>query len=43
MSIDEQIADYESRLRGLRADREGMMREVVRLSMDGRSPIIEVA
>jgi len=42
MSIDVQISDYESRLQGLKADREGMMREIVRLRSDNLSPIIVV-
>ena len=42
MSIDVQISDYESRLQGLKADREGMMREIVRLRSDNLSPIMVV-
>jgi hypothetical protein len=38
--LDAQIEDYESRIRGLKADREGTMRALVELRMS-RKPIIE--
>ena len=42
MSIDERIVDYESRLQRLKADRESMMRAIVRLRSDNLSPIMVV-
>lgn len=38
--IDEQISDYESRLRGLRADRKGTMDQLVEM-LATKSPIVE--
>lgn len=40
VSIDEQIADYESRLRGLKKDRDGMMNALVELQTKPVSPVI---
>lgn len=37
--MDEQIADYEARIRGLKADRNGMMTKLVDL-IANKSPII---
>jgi len=39
VSVDVQISDYESRIRALKHDRDGMMTEVTRLQI---SPIVIV-
>ena len=41
LEIDVQISDYESRLRGLRHDREGTMKNLVEM-LATKDPIIEV-
>lgn len=40
MEIDEQIADYESRIKALKHDREGMMDQIVELAAN-KTTIIE--
>jgi hypothetical protein len=40
VQMDIQIQDYEMRIKGLKADREGMMRELVRIR--GSGMVIEV-